>query len=232
MPYVGTLIPFAIEITRASPLRLPVRNLAISRGDDITLALTVFDSAGTALDLTSCVLTATVMHGGAWSVGSGYGWGAHCDYGLGWLTEPHRLLWQAAATPIDPLLGTAQVTIPREVTGCWSGRYELLLSLDGAAGGAVIARGSLDVRGGIVLPRPVPVVGIPPDVLSGIGTYDPPLGAPGIGLFDNVGLCEQSGIGTYDPPQGGVNVIGLLDNLALLPTAILGQGQLGQFRLG
>jgi len=180
MTYLGTLIPFAVEVTRASPLRMPVRNLAISRGDDVTLALTIFDTAGNALDLTQCVLTATVMHGGAWpsSYGAGYGYGAHCDYGLGWLTEPHRILWHATATPIDPLLGTAQVTMPREVTGCWSGRYEMLLSLDGAAGGAIIARGSLDVRGGIVMPRPV------------------------------------------------------IDSVALLPTAVLGQGTLGQFRLG
>jgi len=224
MPYAGTLIPFAIEITRASPLRMPVRNLAMSRGDDVTLALTIFDTAGTPFDLSHAVLTATVLHAGASPVG--YGWGAHCDYGRAWLTEPHRVLWQATATWIDPFLGTAQVTMPREVTECWSGRYELLLSLDGAGGGAVIARGLLDVRGGIVLPR------LPAGLLlDGIGALDPALGGPGIGLFDNVGLDPQLGIGTSDPAIGGPG-IGLFDNIALLPTAILGQGTLGQFRLG
>lgn len=201
MPYVGTLIPFAIEITRASPLRMPIRNLAMSRGDDVTLALTIFDTAGTPFDLSHCVLTATVLHAGTSPIG--YGWGAHCDYGMAWFTEPHRVLWQAAATWIDPFLGTAQVTMPREVTGCWSGRYEMLLALDGTGGGAIIARGSLDVRGGIVMPRPVILPSA--ELLSGIGTFDPPLGGPGGGLFDNV---------------------------ALLPTAALGTGVLGQFRLG
>lgn len=146
----GLTIPFAIEATRRNPVRQSVRNLAMSQGDDLTLAITVYASDGAPVDITYSAVTVAVQRE-AWECSSGI----HGDYGLGWLTLAEPVVWAGRGAVTDGRTGRALVTIPQAVTSNWWGRFRIEIALQDPDAGCISARGVLDVRR--CAPRLVPV---------------------------------------------------------------------------
>lgn len=205
--FSGLAIPFAIETQRDNLVRVPVRNLVASTGDDILLAVQVYEPDGSGTDIGGGAITLTVVSahqdpGGSWTgcgAGDSYGasWsGAGYDYGRGWSTCHNHIVYQTVADLTDPDCGQAIITIPREVSANWHGRYRVLVSLASEYGGSVQTYGVLDVRRGAQVARlgtagyvsvSDAVVSLAPvrGLLDGIGVVDK------MGLFSRVGVVDD-----------------------------------------
>lgn len=166
----GLTIPLAVERTRRNPVRVPMRNLVINRGDDVTLAVQVYaDGAGAVLDISGASVTVSLMR----SHDQYVGW--H-DYGWAWWTYPQTPIWQGVGVIVDGSTGQANVTIPRATTGTLCGRHGFVVSLDDQFGGSVLTRGVFDVIGS----GPVLAVGFTPGIVSILdGTITTVLTIPG-----------------------------------------------------
>lgn len=186
----GLTIPFAIETQRHNTVRIPVRNLVMTTGDDTSLLISCYDDCGCPVDISGGAVTLTVVvapqdPGGAGHCWSGYGdigW-AGWDYGLGWLTGGERIIYQAAGDLTAPECGQATITIPHEVSAAWRGRYRMMVSLATEYGGDVQTFGVLDVRRGSCLPR----LGTAGLVNISDGVVGP---AGGMGILDGIGIVD------------------------------------------
>jgi hypothetical protein len=224
--FQGLAIPFAIETQRASLVRRAVRNLVATTGDDILIAVAVYEPDGTATDISGGAITLTVVSAaddpGSW--GYGIGWGGF-DYGRGGFSSCDRVIYQTAADLTEPECGQAVITIPREASANWRGRYRMMVSLDSEYGGSVQTYGVLDVRRGAYIPRlgtagyvsiadaVMGVVGL----LDEIGIVDASIAPP---AFADIGVLGPSyaatagfldGIGVVDgrtPQSTGIGVLG------------------------
>ena len=186
--------------TVLNPITAQVWNVSIRRGDDVTIALTVYeDDSATPLDVSAARSRLYLRP-------DGYSERFHWDYGRGWLGDAgypdcgaDMVMQDGLAVP--SALGRINFVLTAGQTLLLHGRYRMLLQVALNDGSVPTVEGILQLRaGGAVTPA-----AMLPSAVFGIGALDPPLGAPGIGIFDNV---------------------------ALLPTALPGQGVLGQFRLG
>jgi len=192
----GLVIPFAIETKRHNAVRIPVRNVVMTTGDDTNLLVTCYDDCGCPADISGGAVTLTIVVapqdlGGAGLCWSGYGgmsWGGW-DYGLGWLTGCERIIYQAAGDLTAPECGQATITIPHEVSASWRGRYRMMVSLATEYGGDVQTFGVLDVRRGSCVPR----LGTAGLVNIGDGVIGP-AGMTGMGLLDGIGIVDGTTI--------------------------------------
>jgi hypothetical protein len=227
--FQGLAIPFAIETQRPNLVRIPVRNLVATTGDDITFAVQVYEPDGTCTDISGCAVTVTIMPAsedpGSWGrYGGGYGSTAYggdgYDYGWGWCTSRDRIVFQGQAVLTDPECGQAIATIPREVNADWRGRYRMLVSLDSEYGGSVQTYGILDVRRGARVAR-LGAAGYVSIADAFLIPYVGPLG----GLLDGVGIiggmasvASFAGIGTLAtaarPVAGLLDAVGVADGTA------------------
>lgn len=152
----GLTIPFAIEATRRNPVRASVRNLVAFQGDDIVVAVTVYGTDGTPINISNAMVSVTLQRE-AWGLSSGC---AH-DYGAGYLTLANAASWSSAGVIQDGTTGQAVVTISRVLTNNWWGRFRLYIAVDDINLGCVAAEGVLDVRHCPGRVRPLPPI-VPP----------------------------------------------------------------------
>lgn len=197
----GLTIPFAIETVRHNTVRIPVRNLVMTTGDDVSLAVTCFDDCGCLADISGGAVTLSVVvapmdPGGGHTYG-GMSWGGW-DYGLGWLTGGERIIYQTVADLTAPECGQATITIPHEVSASWRGRYRMMVSLATEYGGDVQTFGVLDVRRGSCVPQ----LGTAGYVNISDGVVGP-VGATGMGLLDGIGIVDGTS-GALIPNNIGV----------------------------
>lgn len=186
-------IPLAIETQRSNTVRIPVRNLVMSAGDDVQLAITAFEPDGTPADISGGAVTIAVVTAPDDPGGSGHGWGwgtgGGWDYGLGCFTQRDRIIYRALGEMTDPCCGQAVITLPRQVTSDWRGRYRIMVTLDCNCGGSVETLGVLDVRRGAMLPR----LGTP-GLVNISDAVVGPAGATGMGLLDAIGIEDGTSI--------------------------------------
>lgn len=220
--FAGLAIPITLETARRNPVREPVRNLVLTTGDDTTFAISVYEPDGSPTDISGSAVTLTVTtapmdpgsHG--WGYGNGYGYGgAGYDYGLGWLTCRDRIVFQTYGDLTDPCCGQATLTLPREATANWRGRYRLLFSLDSPDGGCVQSVGVLDVRHGAYVPRlgSAGYVSIMDAVVA-------PIPHMTVGILDNVGIVDGTVI-SFVPNRIGIVAPPVADGFPMLATFIV-----------
>ena len=147
-----------LEPTRRNPVRVPVRNAVITRGDDVTLQIRVLDRDGLPLDIMASVVTASIQRDrstdGCWFAHEGYGAsGGALDYGDGYWPYQLETVWQGEAETVDACCGRADVILPRDVTAAWHGRYTLTVGLDDPDCGVSVVTGTFDVRDGPTVAR-------------------------------------------------------------------------------
>lgn len=222
----GLTIPFAIETQRHNTVRIPVRNLTMRTGDDITLQVTCYDDCGCPVDISGGAVTLTIVSapedpgsGHGWSGYGGIGWVG--DYGWGWLTYAHRTVFQQAGTLTNPQCGQADITIPREASACWHGRFRFMVSLATEYGGDVQTYGVLDVRRGPYIAR-LGTAGLV-NIADGFVVPAPP---SGVGLLDGIGVVDGTQLAAYPGRIGTLAPLpftgtGLMDRIGLVDGTLL-----------
>lgn len=217
------IFPISTSRTVLNPVRVQEWNVSIRRGDDFAIALTVYDDDG---------LTPAEVYGAESRLylrPDGCGERLHWDYGRGWIGDSGY-----SDSPVDMITrdgvvligsyGRIDFVLTAAETVALMGRYRLLLQVALPSGRTTQIEGILQTRAGGASMAALAALALPPEAF-GIGAFNPPLGGPGFGLFDNVGFFSTGGGGPpiITPPIIVPPVAG---------QAILGQAVLGQFRLG
>ena len=203
---------FSISTSRTvlNPVRAQEWNVSIRRGDDFAIALTVYDDDGaTPLEVYGAESRLYLRPDGCSER-------LHWDYGRGWLGDSGY-----ADLPVDTIVrdgtvvigsyGRIDFVLAAAETVALMGRYRLLLQVALTDGRMTQVEGFLQTRAGGAVGASLALQ----PAAFGIGAMNPPIGGPGFGLFDNIGLLSSV---VVIPPVVG--------------QAILGQAVLGQFRLG
>lgn len=189
----GNLVAWSLPTVRRNKAVLPLRNLAVSRGDDVTIETTIYgrDTDATPLNVGSATLQISVLRMFADRLDDlTRPFHADYDYGFAMITMPYRVVWQGAAQVLDAAGGVMGLSIPSSVTKDWIGRYRLRVDFGfGAArlGAVAIADPSglgvstvahlACIGEGQMLVRPSTYlsVSVQPDLLAGIGLPMPNL---------------------------------------------------------
>jgi len=153
-----TTLALTLPLDRVSPVRMPIRDLALGGTDSVTLLVSVVDRDSP--DAAPIELTGGI--GGpavsmfVWPDGSrgrGWdGWGGCQDYGWGWcgggIAGPGTTLWTGVGTIVDATTGTFAIVVPAGTMGGWPRRCRWALFLDAEGGGEaeLLAEGHLHVR--------------------------------------------------------------------------------------
>jgi hypothetical protein len=153
-----TTLALTLPLDRVSPVRMPVRDLALGGTDSVTLLVSVVDRDSP--DAAPIELTGGI--GGpavsmfVWPDGSrgrGWdGWGGCQDYGWGWygggIAGPATTLWTGVGTIVDAATGTFAIVVPAGTMGGWPRRCRWAVFFDAEGGGEaeLLAEGHLHVR--------------------------------------------------------------------------------------
>jgi hypothetical protein len=155
-----TTLSLTLPLDRVSPVRVPVRDLALGGTDSLTLNVSIVDRDSPdalPIDLTGGLGGPAVSmfvwpdgrrrgHGG-WD-----GWGGCQDYGWGWygggIAGPATTLWAGTGAIINAATGTFAILIPAGTMGGWPRRCRWAVLFDADGGGEVelLAEGHLHVR--------------------------------------------------------------------------------------
>ena len=205
----------ATSRTVLNPVRAQEWNVSIRRGDDVRIALTVYDDdGGLPTDVTGAQARLYLRS-------DGYGERILWDYGRGWISNASVLDCGTDQIIRDGLvtvglLGRIDFSLAAADTTTLHGRYRMLLQVVLFDGSTTQVEGILQMRAGgaVISPATLPLG------VFGIGAFNPAIGGPGLGLFDNIGLLPDVIITPpiIVPPVGS--------------QFILGQAILGQFKLG
>lgn len=128
-------VPVVLLRRRRNPVRPVRRDLSVSRGDDLRLAVALreADGIGGTPDVTGARLRLSVLHDERGTDRAG------------------TVLWQGWGAVADAAAGRFDVAVPGAVTAKWCGRYGFVLQLDYDGGAATLLHGALHVLDGPVL---------------------------------------------------------------------------------
>jgi len=152
-----TAFALTLPLDRASPIRVPIRDLVLGGTDSLTLLVSVVErdspdalpielSGGLGGPAVSMFVWADSRgcHGpdfGGWD----YGWGSW--YGGG-IAGPATTLWTGLGTVYDMTTGTFRIVVPAGTVAAWPRRcrWAILFDTDGGGTAELLAEGHLHVR--------------------------------------------------------------------------------------
>lgn len=150
----ASAIPLALVRRRRNPVRSGARrDLAVAQGDELRLAVSVWEADGAAgpLDVTGARLALSVLLRCSPSAAEG-GCAGRIDGAADYAAAAAApVLWQGWGTVVDAAAGWFDVRVPGAVTAGWGGRYRFVLQLDYDGSAAALAQGVLHVLPGPVL---------------------------------------------------------------------------------
>jgi hypothetical protein len=155
-----TILALTLPLDRVSPIRVPIRDLALGGTDSLTLTISIVDRDSPdalPIELTGGIGGPSVSmfvwpDGRRRGYGGWDGWGGCQDYGWGWygggVAGPATTLWAGAGVIINAATGTFAILIPAGTMGGWPRRcrWAVLFDADGGGEAELLAEGHLHVR--------------------------------------------------------------------------------------
>jgi hypothetical protein len=148
-----TAITITLPLDRASPIRVPIRDLVLGGTDSLTLLVSVVErDSPDALPIElSGGIGGPAVSMFVWPAGHGHGWGGCHDYGWGWyggVVCPVTTLWTGLGTVYDMTPGTFRIVAPAGTMTAWPRRcrWAILFDTDGGGEVELLAEGHLHVR--------------------------------------------------------------------------------------
>jgi|SRR4249919_544873 len=151
-----TAIAITLPLDRASPIRVPIRDLVLGGTDSLSLLISVVErdspdaspielSGGLGGPAVSMFVWADSRGCRPYFGGWDYGWG--CWYGGG-IAGPATTLWTGLGTVYTAASGTFRIVVPAGTMTAWPRRcrWAILFDTDGGGDVELLAEGHLHVR--------------------------------------------------------------------------------------